>query len=106
MNELSEDYPWVTPIARSIRGATVPLDEASVIDAFQLEHPGGARAAVRELSQSSLPPAHYSEGWPGIIEDLLRIGVLTRRTDGRLDMPDLYRIGYEVKRKGGVAPTR
>lgn len=106
VSELSEDYPWVTPIAHSLSGSTVPLDEASVIEAFSTKHPTGPEDAVRDVSQSSLPPEHASEGWPGIIEDLLRIGVLTRRTDDRIDMPDLYRIGYEVKRKGGVAPPQ
>ena len=106
VSELSEDYPWVTPIARSLSGSTVPLDEDSVIDAFSISHPAGPEEAVTEISRSSLPPEHASDGWPGIIEDLLKIGVLTRRADARIDMPDLYRIGYEVKRKGGVAPPR
>src|SRR5699024_1921868 len=106
VSELSEDYPWVTPIARSLSGSTVPLDEDSVIDAFSISHPAGPEEAVTEISRSSLPPEHASDGWPGIIEDLQQIGVLTRRADARIDMPDLYRIGYEVKRKGGVAPPR
>ena len=54
----------------------------------------------------SLPPEHVEDGWPGIIEDLIRIGVLTKRTDGRIDMPDLYRLGFKVRRKGGVVPQR
>ena len=77
-----------------------------MIEAFSIAHPAGPDEAIKDISRSSLPPEHVSHGWPGIIEDLLRIGVLTRRTDARIDMPDLYRIGYEVKRKGGVAPPR
>lgn len=106
VNELSEDYPWVNPVARSLSGSTVPLDEQAVIDEFSAKHPGGPADAVSGISQNSLPPEHVDAGWPGIIQDLVRIGVLTRRADGRIDMPDLYRIGYEVKRKGGVAPPR
>ncbi|WP_228020042.1 hypothetical protein [Brachybacterium epidermidis] len=106
VNELSEDYPWVNPVARSLSGSTVPLDESAVIDVFSARHPNGPVDAVREVPHSSLPPEHVDEGWPGIIQDLLKIGVLTRRTDDRIDMPDLYRIGYEVKRKGGVAPPQ
>jgi hypothetical protein len=34
---------------------------------------------------------------------LLRLGVLKVREDGRIDVPDLYRYGYGIKRKGGVA---
>jgi hypothetical protein len=36
-------------------------------------------------------------------EALLRLGVLKVREDGRIDVPDLYRYGYGIKRKGGVA---
>lgn len=36
-------------------------------------------------------------------EALLRLGVLKVREDRRIDVPDLYRYGYGIKRKGGVA---
>lgn len=105
VDELREDYPWVDPVASSLAGSTVPLDENMVIDVLAAAHPS-AESAITDASQSSLPPEHVDEGWTGIIQDLVRIGVLTRRKDDRIDMPDIYRIGYEVKRKGGVAPQR
>jgi hypothetical protein len=40
-----------------------------------------------------------------VLDELLRLGVLTRRKDGRLDVPDIYRYGYGIKRKGGAAAT-
>jgi hypothetical protein len=36
---------------------------------------------------------------------LLRMGVLSRRSDGRYDMPDLFRVAARLLRKGGVTPT-
>ncbi|MGP9846316.1 hypothetical protein [Brachybacterium sp. 107] len=106
VDELREDYPWVDPVASSLAGSTVPLDEQAVIDVLVAAHPTGPKNAVNDASKDSLPPEHMEDGWGGIILDLVRIGVLTHRKDGRIDMPDIYRIGYEVKRKGGVAPQR
>ncbi|MGY5765409.1 hypothetical protein ACXET9_09415 [Brachybacterium sp. DNPG3] len=104
--ELSEDFPWVSPIVETLGGSVVPLEEDAVIRTFSEAHLGGPLDAVAASASQSLPPAHAGDGWPGVIDDLESIGVLTRRTDGRIDMPDIYRIGYNVRRKGGVAPQR
>jgi hypothetical protein len=34
-----------------------------------------------------------------------RVGVVTMRDDGRVDVPDLYRHGFGMKRKGGAGRT-
>lgn len=39
-------------------------------------------------------------------DELVQLGVLRIRDDGRIDVPDLYRYGYNIKRKGGVARPR
>lgn len=35
---------------------------------------------------------------------LERIGVMFRRRDDRIDMPDLFRVAARLLKKGGVAP--
>lgn len=37
-----------------------------------------------------------------LLEYLIEIGILRRRTDGRIDAPDLYLSGLGLRRKGGV----
>lgn len=37
-----------------------------------------------------------------LIEELIGMGVMRRRRDGRIDLPDVYRIAFGVGRKGGV----
>ncbi len=39
-----------------------------------------------------------------LADRLTKMGVLTSRPDGRYDMPDLFRIGAALLKKGGVAP--
>lgn len=41
-----------------------------------------------------------------IFNELHRIGVLETRADGRVDVPDIYRYGYGIKRKGGARAPR
>ena len=56
-------------------------------------------------------PAPHAEDGFGIdgnaaFEELVRLGVLKVRPDDRIDVPDIYRFGYAIKRKGGVARPR
>jgi hypothetical protein len=55
-----------------------------------------------------LPPIQSVEdGDPDrkLILKLLNMGVLSRRQDGRFDMPDLFRVAAKLLRKGGVTPA-
>ncbi len=41
-----------------------------------------------------------------VLDELVSLGVLRIRDDGRIDVPDIYRFGFGIKRKGGVARPR
>ncbi len=41
-----------------------------------------------------------------VAEELVALGVLSIRRDGRFDVPDLYRYGFGIRRKGGVRRPR
>ena len=36
----------------------------------------------------------------------VELAVLYRTKDGRLNMPDIFRVGFGIRRKGGVRPPR
>ncbi len=40
-----------------------------------------------------------------LLQALMRLGVVERRTDGRINMPDIYRVAAQLLRKGGVTPN-
>jgi len=56
------------------------------------------------FSSGDLPAQHAERGWDGIRDDLIRLGLIEIRKDGRIDMPDLYRVGFGLGRRGGVKP--
>ena len=39
-----------------------------------------------------------------LYEAMKNIGVMSRRRDGRLDMPDLFRVAANLLKKGGTTP--
>jgi hypothetical protein len=42
---------------------------------------------------------------PEVLNDLVEVGVLEVRSDGRYNIPDVYRVGFGLKRRGGVKPV-
>jgi hypothetical protein len=64
------------------------------------------RSANARLASTCLPPFE-----PGrqpheldLYTALERIGVMLRRRDERIDMPDLFRVAAKLLKKGGTAP--
>jgi len=54
-----------------------------------------------------LPPLPLGErdGERDLFVALERIGVMFRRKDERLDMPDLFRVAAKLLKKGAIAPA-
>lgn len=96
--EMAEDYPWVTQLLGPLRGLTVPCDFTSVEEHWNQQFPSGAQSQ----SANRLPPQHSERGWPGVRTDLERLGIFETKKDGRINMPDLYRVGFGLGRRGGV----
>jgi len=100
IDELAEDYPWVRRLMEPLKGRTVPC-EFSVFESQWIEKfPEGLVMSI----DNRLPPQHAGRGWIGIREDLVRIGILETLRDDRVNMPDLFRVGFGLGRRGGVKP--
>lgn len=82
---------------------TVPVDFEVIRQSWELKFPHGPKAAQ---TSHRLPPQHTERGWDGVRSDLLEIGVFEERKDSRIDMPDLYRVGFGLGRRGGVKPKK
>ena len=102
VNEMAEDYRWVTGVMLPLKGLTVPCEfpiiAALWAQTFTLD-------LFRNTSQE-LPPQHADRGWEGVRKDLERIGIFETMKDGRVNLPDLYRVGFGLGRRGGVKPVK
>lgn len=100
VDELAEDYPWITSVLNPLSGLTVPCEFEALIDRWEHKFPNGPS----DIESDRLPAQHAERGWAGIKEDLQRLGVIETKKDGRIDMPDLFRVGFQLGRRGGVKP--
>lgn len=100
VQEIAEDYPWVPDVLSALSGMNVPIEFDAVKEKWKDKFPKGAKY----INAAYLPAQHVDRGWDGVREDLQRLGLLETKKDGRIDMPDLYRVGFGLGRKGGVKP--
>ncbi len=104
-----EDYPWVSVLMEPLRDRRliIPCDASDIIDVWEEQ---GTIASLKKRTGPpnivKLPPRHLSDGPKGIIEDLRELGIVARLSDGRIQMPDVYRIAFGLGRKGGVKPLK
>ncbi|GEN28910.1 hypothetical protein HVA01_25560 [Halovibrio variabilis] len=103
VSELTEDYPWVHEVLSPLQGLTVPIKFEDIEQCWEENFPSGPKDAD---AGGRLPPQHAEKGWAGVRDDLLSVGVFEQRKDGRIDMPDLYRVGFGLGRRGGVKPKK
>lgn len=107
LDELHQDFPWIKGVLAPLAGLLLPEEEVKVFDAWR-------RAMSLKLAISSagkegyLPPVRPRQSAPAHERDLYnaleRIGVMMRRKDNRIDMPDLFRVAAKLLKKGGTAP--
>lgn len=102
VDELTEDYPWVTKLMEPLRGLTVPCRFSAIEERWHEHFPQGPDG----IASTRLPPQHVEQGWKGVCSDLERLGIFERMHDMRINMPDLYRVGFGLGRRGGVKPIR
>jgi hypothetical protein len=100
VQEVAEDYPWVPDVLWTLSGTNVPCEVETILAQWEEKFVNGPP----KTSHTSLPAQHAERGWEGIFQDLQRLGMIELKKDGRLDMPDLYRVGFKLGRKGGVKP--
>jgi hypothetical protein len=106
VTEVQEDYDWLPAVMPPLRDLTVPCGFAEIQARWD------ETGTIEELERDSesgryrLAPAHLSDGAAGVVKDLEQLGILYRTRDGRENMPDIYRIHFGLKRKGGIRPPR
>lgn len=100
VQEMAEDYPWVPSVLSALSGMNVPVEFDAVQEKWTEKFPTGAEG----INSVLLPAQHVDRGWDGVRGDLQHLGLLETKKDGRIDMPDLYRVGFGLGRMGGVKP--
>jgi hypothetical protein len=112
--EVSEDTPWVTSALKPLRGQQVPIEVDQVLGLWSkaelkiqlTEQLAGTAQLPADDDSQALPTGPQSTEYEDLIDSLKDFGMFTTRADGRLDLPDVYRIAFGVGRRGGVPLLR
>jgi hypothetical protein len=106
VDQLHQEFPWIKGVLAPLDGLLLPAKESSVYKVW------ASAKTIRIVMQDAtangyLPP--FVGGKTDLDEKMLyeamrNIGVMSRRKDGRLDMPDLFRVAAKLLKKGGTTP--
>jgi hypothetical protein len=102
VREMLEDYPWVETLMKPLSGLSVPCSFDEIAGRWKRD--GTLQELKRKIQKAGvrLPPAHIDSGDSGVRRDLEGLGVFERMSDERVNLPDVYRVGYGIGRRGGV----
>jgi hypothetical protein len=100
IDEIAEDYPWIRELCNLLRGINVPIEFGQIEEIWSNQYSNGPTG----IKSKRLPPQNLDQGWRGIQKELVRLGIFEEMRNGRINMPDLYRVGFGLGRKGGVTP--
>ena len=89
IRELQEEYPWLESLKTSLENLKVPMQKEVFLDAIK----------STTWTPEKRPPVTKSEE---ILQYLLQLGIVENRSDGRINIPEIYLYGFKVKRQGGL----
>ncbi|MGJ5136684.1 hypothetical protein ACQR1V_01760 [Bradyrhizobium oligotrophicum] len=106
VDQLHQEFPWIKGVLAPLDGLLLPAKETNV---FRVWAAAKTTAVVIKDAEKNeyLPPFTPSKhgGDEKLLYEAMRnIGVMARRKDGRLDMPDLFRVAANLLKKGGTTP--
>lgn len=111
VRQLKEDHPWLDLVLAPLvdlkvpchahefyerwsRDATISAIERSLAGQRRQGPIGWDRASVSDHERQEL-----------LLLTMIVLGMIERRADGRINMPDIYRVAARMMRKGGVTPV-
>ncbi|EYF08781.1 Hypothetical protein CAP_2642 [Chondromyces apiculatus DSM 436] len=100
VEEVAEDFPWVREAMKCLEDMVLPCKFSEVKQRWK------GQGLLEALQQSKSRPQHLDQGEEGVRRDLEELGFFERMSDGRVNMPDVYRVAFGLRRKGGVRPVR
>jgi hypothetical protein len=95
VNQSRDEWPWLDGLKERLKSEReVPWERRQVerVLAKSWDASWGAK-------QDVLPPAENARD---MVDYLVEVGIFRDRSDGRIDVPDLFLAGLGLKRKGGV----
>jgi hypothetical protein len=103
VEEVNESFAWMKVVMDPLRGLSVPCEQKELLARWRR---GDVLETVKSSARADQLPPRFQEGYPGLLTDLEQLGVLQQRSENRINIPDLYRVHFGLRRRGGVPPAR
>ena len=104
---MREEYNWIDSVLVPLADQQVPCRAEQLYERWA---DAETVALILRSQGKYLEPIEFSEDDSArplmILRALLRIGIAERRSDGRINIPDIYRVAAKMLRKGGITPKR
>lgn len=100
--ELQVEYPWVETAMKLLsQRINLPCEWSEIKQIWQQEN------LLQKLQKIDIKPERFNEGLEGIREELYAIAIFEdAKSSTRINVPDVFRIGYGLGRRGGIKPVR
>lgn len=104
LTELNEDYPWIKTALEPLRNHLVPITKEELFSIWE-EQDVVARIMANSNSSNFLPPVgmYLEKNVKSLLQTMSSIAVMEERTNGKINVPDIFRVDAGILRKGGVA---
>lgn len=105
--ELREDYRWIDGALAALKGQFVPIERGELINIWEGSQVVQKIMREAKAGQWLAPVQLTNEGDTGALLDAMNsIAVTEERANGKINVPDIFRVEAGIKRKGGVAVPR
>ncbi len=106
VEQLALEFPWIRRVLAPLARLQVPCESWQILERWEETQTYIAVIRLDKQKSFMLPFSSSDDEERGeeLLIRLKEIGVLTERSDGRYDMPDLFRVAARLLKKGGVAP--
>ena len=103
LNELLEDYPWIDLALEPMRGHFVPISKDELFDIWKQKKVSKSIQETKGLT----PIGMFIEDSPdALLQTMASIAVMEVRANGKINVPDIFRVEAGILRRGGVAVPR
>jgi hypothetical protein len=109
VDQLGVEYPWVKRALAPLAGLMIPCEVEEVFDRWEMTNT--VRLIMRAAGDPEsgfLPPFRQrgiKDPHPSLAAAMEKIGMIAYRSDGRIDIPDLFRVAAAMLKKGGTTPV-
>lgn len=107
LDQLQEDYSWISKVISALEGLEVPCEPSAFTKRWKERDTVKIIIDEAKAASKLLPlelQAHGGSSERALLEALKNIGVVEFRDETRINVPDIFRVEARIKRRGGVRP--